>query len=87
MKWSINQSNHLKFQIVKLESAIEAETTRRNELSSSLDRTSTISVDERKQVQARLNGCNSRSEALILLLLHYSTGMQSVEEAEQHCDQ
>jgi len=69
-----------------LESAIDAETVRRNELMSSLDKPS-ISVDEKKQIEAGLNGCNVRSEALILLLLHYSTGMQNAEEAEQHCDQ
>jgi len=71
---------------VKLEAAIETESLRRCELTASLDR-STTTAEEKKQTESLLKECNGRTEALILLLLYYSAGMQNAEELEQHCDQ
>ena len=68
-----------------MESATEMEIIRRYELAARLERADGApwSVEERKKLEKEAETCENRRQALVLLLLHYSSGLQSVEEAEQ----
>ena len=68
-----------------MESATEMEIIRRYELAARLERADGApwSVEERKKLEKEAETCETRRQALVLLLLHYSSGLQSVEEAEQ----
>lgn len=57
------------------------EIIRRYELAARLDRPDG-SVDDRRKLEKELESCESRRQALVLLLLHYSSGLQSVEDVE-----
>lgn len=57
------------------------EIIRRYELAARLDRADG-SVEEKRKLEKELESCESRRQALVLLLLHYSSGLQNVEEAE-----
>lgn len=40
-------------------------------------------AEERRKLEKEAESCENRRQALVLLLLHYSSGLQNVEEAEQ----
>lgn len=72
-------------QLQRLESATEMEILRRYELAARLDRPDGTpwSGDERQKLEKEVDLCEARRQALVLLLLHYSSGLQNVEEAER----
>ena len=72
-------------QLQRLESATEMEILRRYELAARLDRPdgSHWSGDEKQKLEKEVELCEARRQALVLLLLHYSSGLQKVEEAER----
>ena len=73
-------------QLQRLEAATEAETIRRYELAAFLEKPDgqiLLSSDERKEMEKEAVSCESRRQALVLLLLHYSAGLRSAEEAEE----
>ena len=43
---------------------------------------SSLSTDGKKRIEAELTVCEGKGEALILLLLYYSAGMQNAEETQ-----
>ncbi len=65
------------------------EIIRRYELAARLERADGApwSADERRKLEKEVEMCENRRQALVLLLLHYSSGLQSVEEAEQQQQQ
>ncbi|EFX86131.1 hypothetical protein DAPPUDRAFT_97942 [Daphnia pulex] len=69
----------------RLESATEMEILRRYELAARLDRPDGTpwSGDERQKLEKEVDLCEARRQALVLLLLHYSSGLQNVEETER----
>ena len=72
-------------QLQRLESATEMEILRRYELAARLDRPDGThwSGDEKQKLEKEVEMCEARRQALVLLLLHYSSGLQNVEEAER----
>lgn len=64
--------------------ATEMETVRRYELFSRIEGADgpACSPEERKRLEREAEACENRRQALVLLLLHYSAGLQSVEEAD-----
>lgn len=62
------------------------ETVRRYELFSRIEGADgpPCSPEERKRLEKEAEACENRRQALVLLLLHYSAGLQSVEEADLH---
>jgi hypothetical protein len=72
-------------QLQRLESATEMEILRRYELAARLDRPDGTpwSGDERQKLEKEVDLCEARRQALVLLLLHYSSGLQNVEETER----
>lgn len=73
-------------QLRRLEVVTEIETVRRYELFSRIEGANgpPCPPDERKRLEKEADACESRRQALVLLLLHYSAGLQSVEEADLH---
>ena len=72
-------------QLQRLESATEMEILRRYELAARLDRPDGThwSGDEKQKLEKEVELCEARRQALVLLLLHYSSGLQNVEETER----
>lgn len=65
------------------------EIIRRYELAARLERAvgTPSSAEEKRKLEKEAESCENRRQALVLLLLHYSSGLQSVEEAEQQIQQ
>lgn len=70
----------------RLETATEMETIRHYELSSKLEKADGApwSTSERNRMEKEVAECENRRQALVLLLLFYSAGLRSAEEAEDH---
>ncbi|XP_057376466.1 PDZ domain-containing protein 8-like isoform X1 [Daphnia carinata] len=77
--------NRISSMLQRLESATEMEILRRYELAARLDRPDGTpwSGDEKQKLEKEAELCEARRQALVLLLLHYSAGLQNVEEAER----
>jgi len=73
-------------QLQRLEAATEAEMIRHYELLSKLEKADGApwSTSERNRMEKEVAECENRRQALVLLLLFYSAGLRSAEEAEDH---
>ena len=60
------------------------EIIRRYELDARLDRVDgTLFAEEKQKLEKEVEACENRRQALVLLLLYYSSGLQNAEESEQ----
>lgn len=72
-------------QLQRLEAATEVETIRHYELANKLEKADGApwSTSERSRMEKEAAECESRRQALVLLLLFYSAGLRSAEDADQ----